>query len=249
MVVGEFAQEAELVIIGGGPAGYEAAFHAAASGQDVTLVDTRENIGGSCLHEACIPSKLLATRLRMARDGVLDKKSLALPAVPQQDLLHLLDRTVATLGSSLNTQAKSLKIHFVQGAATFQDARNLGVNSDTPQRFKFRRALIATGSTPGKHPALDHTIDAIYTPSASWTQEVANQQVLIVGQEIVALEIASILAEFGALVTIADLLHDGYDIDRDLKKPAQRRLRELGATFSDQAKLTNAHYFGSTTVS
>ncbi|MDG2054266.1 MAG: NAD(P)/FAD-dependent oxidoreductase [Phycisphaerales bacterium] len=241
MVVGEFAQEAELVIIGAGPAGYEAAFHAAASGQKVTLVDPRENLGGRCLHEACIPSKLIATRLRMVRDGVINEQEISVPAIPQTQLLEMLDQTVASLGTALNKQASSLNITVVQGTATFQDGRSLGVNSDPPQRFKFRRAIIATGTTPGEHPALDHNVDEVQTPAASWTANVKDQRVLIVGQEMVALEVGSILAELGGLVTIADLSPDKHDIDRDLQRPAQRRLRALGASFMPHAKLLRSN--------
>ena len=241
MVVGEFAQEAELVIIGAGPAGYEAAFHAAATGQTVTLIDPRENLGGRCLHEACIPSKLMATRLRMAQDGAIDDQKISVPAIPQTQLLKALDQTVAALGTALNKQASSLKINVVQGNAIFQDGRSLGVNSDPPQRFKFRRAIIATGATPGKHPALDHDIDGVKTPAASWTKDIKDQRVLIVGQEIVALEIASILAELGGLITVADLLPIGYDIDRDLQRPAQRRLRALGVSFMPHANILRSN--------
>ena len=59
MVVGEFTQETQLAIIGGGPGGYSAAFRAAELGIETVIIDSREDLGGVCLHEGCIPSKTL----------------------------------------------------------------------------------------------------------------------------------------------------------------------------------------------
>ena len=59
MVMGEFTQETELLVIGGGPGGYAAAFRAADLGLDVMMVDIAERPGGVCLHRGCIPSKMM----------------------------------------------------------------------------------------------------------------------------------------------------------------------------------------------
>ena len=59
MVVGEFTQETDLLILGGGPGGYHAAFRAAAHGIQTTIVDAGDGLGGDCLHRGCIPSKTL----------------------------------------------------------------------------------------------------------------------------------------------------------------------------------------------
>lgn len=237
MVVGEFAQEAELVIIGGGPAGYEAAFHAAQQGQQVTLIDPRDDLGGRCLHEACIPSKLLATRIRMAFDGAINMDNLAVPAIPQTHLLEVVNGTVAQLASALSKQANTLNVTIVRGEATFQDGRNLAVSSDPPLRLKFRRALIATGATANAHQALDHKLPGVCTPSASWLTETKNKRVLVVGEEVVALEVGSILAELGGLVTLVDLSTAHCHVDPELQRPAMRRLRELGVTLNPTATL------------
>ena len=57
MVVGQFTQDVDILVIGGGPSGYTAAFRAAELGKTVALVDPKESLGGECLHNACIPSK------------------------------------------------------------------------------------------------------------------------------------------------------------------------------------------------
>ena len=57
MVVGQFSQDVDILVIGGGPAGYTAAFRAAELGKTVAIVDPNETLGGECLHHACIPSK------------------------------------------------------------------------------------------------------------------------------------------------------------------------------------------------
>jgi pyruvate/2-oxoglutarate dehydrogenase complex dihydrolipoamide dehydrogenase (E3) component len=86
MVMGELPSEADVVVIGGGPGGYAAAFRAAELGRRVTLVEADERLGGTCLHRGCIPSKALlelaeiATRAREAGDA-----GLAVPAVVYAD--------------------------------------------------------------------------------------------------------------------------------------------------------------------
>ena len=57
MVVGQFSQDVDILVIGGGPAGYTAAFRCAELGKTVAIVDLHEQLGGECLHHACIPSK------------------------------------------------------------------------------------------------------------------------------------------------------------------------------------------------
>ena len=72
MVVGEFTQETDLVIIGGGPGGYTAAFRAAELGQSVVIVDARDALGGVCLHEGCVPSKTLLNIADVITSGLDD---------------------------------------------------------------------------------------------------------------------------------------------------------------------------------
>ena len=72
MVMGQIRQEAEIVVVGGGPGGYVAALRAADLGKEVVLVDERPALGGVCLHEGCIPSKALihaVETVHAARDG------------------------------------------------------------------------------------------------------------------------------------------------------------------------------------
>ena len=100
MVVGEFTQETDLVVIGGGPGGYSAAFRAAELGIETIIVDTKGALGGVCLHHGCIPSKTMLSisetvRLaeRAAKFGVHFDK----PRVDLGKIRQWMSQTIDTL--------------------------------------------------------------------------------------------------------------------------------------------------------
>ncbi len=130
MVVGEFTQDTDVLVIGGGPGGYAAAFRAAQLGRQVLLVDSRPALGGTCLHDGCIPTK---TRLHRAERG--------------QEPGDRGTRAVSTLAGGLAAQAKSLGVEVIGGTAHFEDNRNVQITGESVSRVRFKRAIIATGST------------------------------------------------------------------------------------------------------
>ncbi len=238
MVVGEFTQEAELVVIGGGPAGYAAAFAAAEGGTTTTLVDPRGALGGTCLHAGCIPSKtllylgeLLQTPKRAANLGV------TFPGEPTVDLVQLREwmaSTVATLASGLANRAKKLGIEILQGQAVFEDAKNLTVQDGAEnQRIKFRRAVIATGlQSAALHPmfsAFDET-QVISAAQAMSLSNVPERLLVMVGSDAYGIELAAIYAALGSAVTVvgdgscAEELLGG--MDADLLRPLVRGLKD-----------------------
>ena len=75
MVVGELPREADLVVLGGGPGGYAAAFRAADLGLDTVLVEARGPLGGECLHVGCIPSKALLGLAALIHDALLEGRA------------------------------------------------------------------------------------------------------------------------------------------------------------------------------
>lgn len=132
MVVGEFTEDVDIVIIGGGPAGYAAAFALAHAGRSPVVVDPRGSLGGTCLFAGCIGSKSLLYNLceRGASLGAADAAS---------------KQAVQSLAAGLASQAKALGVRVIEGSARFADRRTVQVAGEIVGRLRFKRAIVCAG--------------------------------------------------------------------------------------------------------
>jgi dihydrolipoamide dehydrogenase len=154
------SSSADLVVIGGGPGGYAAAFYAADVGLNVTLVDREPNPGGVCLYRGCIPSKALlhvakvASEARHASNWGLTYTE---PEIDLDKLRGFKDGVVSKLTGGLGQLSKQRKVTYVQGSASFVDARTVSIEpagGGDATRVAFEHAIIATGSQPARIPGL-----------------------------------------------------------------------------------------------
>src|SRR5688572_22170274 len=144
--------ETRLVMLGAGPGGYAAAFHAADLGMDVTLIDDAPQPGGVCLYRGCIPSKAL---LHVA--GLIHESHRATEwgvkfGAPEVDLPALRSWTqgvVDRLTRGLGQLGRQRKVKYVQGRGSFKDAHTIHVRTDGEiAEVEFDYAIVATGSLP-----------------------------------------------------------------------------------------------------
>jgi dihydrolipoamide dehydrogenase len=238
MVVGQFTQETDLVIIGAGPAGYSAAFRAAELGVHTTIVDSRGGaadgsgaLGGVCLHAGCVPSKTLlhiAETINLAERAGEFGIALGKPKVDHDAVKAWVRKTIKRLAAGLDSLAKKHGVDRVEGCAHFEDSRNLALLDASIPRIRFKRALIATGSVQRAHPELPFDGSHVLTPAEAIGLENIPKRLLIVGSDYMAAELATIFAALGSIVTLA-LEGDRIlpDIDADLVKPLHKRLAEI----------------------
>src|SRR5262245_51961431 len=149
----------QLVVVGGGPGGYAAAFLAADLGLSVALVDPEVNPGGVCVYRGCIPSKAL---LHVAK--VIDESRHAKAwgvefAEPKIDLGKLRDfknAVVKRLTNGTGQLVKHRKVQYIQGLASIVDAHSLRIKSNdgSEDTLTFEHAIIATGSVPAAPASL-----------------------------------------------------------------------------------------------
>src|SRR6476620_6116933 len=147
-------QHYDVAVIGGGPGGYAAAFHAADLGLRTALIDQEVQLGGVCLLRGCIPSKALLHAARLITDaegwGIQFDK-------PKVDLEALRRRTQAIIGKltkGVQTLATSRKVDVIKARATFKNATTLALSGDGPRELLFAHAILATGSRPAMPPSL-----------------------------------------------------------------------------------------------
>jgi len=120
MVVGEIERAVQVVVIGGGPGGYAAAFRAADLGMEVVLVESAEALGGECLHHGCIPSKALLTATHLL-DQITDAQVMGIHAeqvsVDPEALSKWKDEILNQLAKGLQQLAQRRGIEVIHGKA------------------------------------------------------------------------------------------------------------------------------------
>ena len=150
---------AQLVVVGGGPGGYHAAFKAASLGLDVTIVDPEANPGGVCLHRGCIPSKALlhvAKLVSEAHEAAEIGVEFAAPKIDIDKVRAWKNEVVEKLTGALGQKVVKEKLTHIRGMARFKDANTLTVLTDDGEsELAFEQAIVATGSRPIMLPDLE----------------------------------------------------------------------------------------------
>ena len=126
-----------IAVIGAGPGGYAAAFHAADAGMHVTLIDAEPNPGGVCTFRGCIPSKALlhaAKVLDEARHADAFGVTFGKPAIDLARLRDWKDGVVRKQTGGLGLLAKARKVSFVQGNASLADGKTLSVATSSGEQ-------------------------------------------------------------------------------------------------------------------
>ncbi len=225
-------ESTQLLVIGGGPGGYGAAFKAADLGLQVTLVDTEPNPGGVCLYRGCIPSKALlhaAKLLDEARHAGAMGISFAEPTIDVDRLRTWKDGVVGRLTGGLGQLARQRRITHVQGRAAFADAHTVSVAlADGGERtIGFAHAILATGSRPASIPSLDIGSARVVDSTAALELEGVPKTLLVVGGGYIGLELGTAYAALGSRVSVVEMT-DGLlpGVDRDLVVVLARRVEQ-----------------------
>ncbi len=156
----------QLVVLGGGPGGYAAAFLAADLKMQVTLIDLEANPGGVCLYRGCIPSKTLlhaAKVISEAREAEHYGLTFGEPKLDLDKLRGFELGVVQKLTSGTGQLAKARKVNYIQGRATFKSNGELSIQrtDGKTESLTFDNAIIATGSRPASFPVFDIDSDRI----------------------------------------------------------------------------------------
>ena len=221
--------DTQLVVLGGGPGGYAAAFLAADHGFKVVLVEARERPGGTCLHVGCIPSKAVLHAAKLitdARDAEHTGLRFAPPQIDINGVRGHWQKVVDTLSKNLVGLAKARKVTVLRGIGRLVDPHTIEVEG--AGRARFEQGIIATGSVPVKPPAFDLPTPRIMDSTGALKLEDLPPRLLVVGGGYIGLEMGYVYAALGSEVTVVEMM-DGLlpGVDRDLVKPLQDRLTRL----------------------
>ncbi|WP_173916206.1 dihydrolipoyl dehydrogenase [Halobacillus sp. Marseille-Q1614] len=244
------AEEYDLVVLGGGTGGYVAAIRASKLGLKVAIVEKRE-MGGTCLHRGCIPSKAL---LRSAEVFRQTKEAEAFGVTAQEPVLDFAkvqerkQSIVDTLHKGVQGLMKKGKIDVFEGfgrilgpsifsptAGTISVELN---NGEENEMIVPKNVLIATGSSPKSLPGLEVDGEYVMTSDEALQMQELPKSILIVGGGVIGIEWASMLSDFGVEVTVLEYLPGILPTEDDeVAKEMQKQMNKKGVNIVTDAKV------------
>ncbi|MGB5985279.1 MAG: dihydrolipoyl dehydrogenase [Desulfobacterales bacterium] len=236
MVMGELAEETQLLVMGGGPGGYAAAFRAADLGLEVTLVDRQAQPGGVCLHKGCIPSKTLLSLAELILDAhraAAMGLSYEPPRIDLPAIRAWRDEVTGRLARGLVALCEKRGVRLIQGRAEFESPRRVRVQGHAALHIDFEQAIIATGSRPAKLQGFkEQGRGRIMDSTSALALADIPESLLVVGGGYVGLELGTVYAALGSRVSLMERV-DGIlpMVDRDLTQPLMEGLKSLFAAF------------------
>lgn len=220
--------DADLLIIGAGPGGYETALLAAERGKKVILVNGGQ-LGGTCLNAGCIPTKCMvkdAAVVSMCREhgefGVSDVRF-------EVDFNRVIARRAAVVGQLRDGIAGLLKkagVTVVEGKAVFRNANTVAVGED---EYSARDIIIATGSESKSLPVPGADAEWVLDSTGILNLEYIPAHLVIVGGGVIGLEFASVFRAFGSEVTVIEFMKNiAPTFDSDISKRLKQALSKRG---------------------
>jgi dihydrolipoamide dehydrogenase len=233
MVVGDLATEVDVAVLGAGPGGYVAAIRAAQLGKQVAIIDPGP-LGGTCLHEGCIPSKALLS----ATDQAWQLKNLGEMGISVTqttiDLKQMQQWKTGVVGRLAQGVQKLLQAHQVEvvhGKGWFLAENELRIEGEYgAKRFTFEQCIIAVGADPAPWPTLSFDGQRILTASQALQLDQLPENLAVIGSDYIAAEVATIFAKLGVPVQL--VLPAGQSLlpefDPTAGRQVQAELRKMG---------------------
>ena len=227
----------KVVVIGGGPGGYAAAFLAADEGLEVTLVEAESKLGGTCLLRGCSPSKALLHVAKVISEAEELSHEWGVdfgpPKIGLDKLRARKEKVISTLSAGLAGLAKRRKVNLITAQAKFKNATTLelhGEDASIPadRTLTFDHCIIATGSVPAMPGAFNIGSDRVLDSTGALKLTDIPETMLVIGGGYIGLEMGTVYAHLGTKVSVVEL-QDGLlmGADRDLVKPLHKRLGKL----------------------
>ena len=223
-------QQFDIVVLGGGSAGYAAAIRATQLGFSAAVIE-KDKLGGTCLHRGCVPTKALlhsAEIADVAREGEAYGVLTSVSGIDMAKVNGFRENLVAGKFKGLQGLLKANGITVIEGEGKLVDAHTVQVGSD---RVVGKKIILATGSYSRSLPGLQIGGRVITSEQALELQEVP-AKVIVLGGGVIGVEFASVWRSFGAEVTIVEgLPHLVPNEEESVSKQLERAFRKRGIAF------------------
>ena len=236
----------DVVIIGGGPGGYNAAIRAGQLGLRTACVESRATLGGTCLNVGCIPSKSLLHASEMFELASKDFAGLGIEVTPKLNLETMMKQksvSVDQLTKGVEFLFKKNKVEWIKGKGRLAGPGKVEVTPESgePMTLETANVVIATGSLPASLPGVVVDQDRIVDSTGALAFPAVPERLVVIGAGIIGLELGSVWRRLGAEVTVLEYLDRiTPGLDADLAKTFQRLLTKQGMRFRLSSKVTGA---------
>ena len=229
----------DIIIIGGGPGGYNCAIRAGQLGLKVACVETRKTLGGTCLNVGCMPSKALLHATELLETANNDFEGMGLTGKVGFDLPKVMaakDKTVAGLTSGIEYLFKKNKVDHIMGFGKIIDAGTVDVDGKT---LKTKNIVIATGSEVTPLPGVEIDEKKIVSSTGALELKSVPKKLLVIGGGVIGLELGSVWRRMGAEVTVVEYLDAIMPgMDGEVQKQALRIFKKQKMKFELGRKVT-----------
>jgi len=232
----------DLVILGGGSGGYACALRASELGLSVVLIE-KDKVGGTCLHNGCIPTKALLHAAEVA-DSTRDSEQFGVRAtfdgIDMAGVNSYKDQVTGRLYKGLQGLVKSRGITYVQGEGRLASATTVTVGAAS---YVGRHVVLATGSYARSLPGLEIDGGRVMTSDQALRLDYVPRSVVVLGGGVIGVEFASVWKSFGAQVTVVEALPHLVPLeDEASSKLLERAFRKRGIDFELGARFSGVEH-------
>jgi dihydrolipoamide dehydrogenase len=236
----------DVIIIGGGPGGYNAAIRAGQLGLKVACVEKGPTLGGACLNVGCMPSKALLHASEMYEAATKDFAGLGIDAKVKVNLPVMMQQkadSVGQLTKGIEFLFKKNKVDWIKGAGALAGAGKVAVTAadGAKSELEAKAIVIATGSEPAPLPGVVVDQKRIVDSTGALSLPEIPKSLIVIGAGIIGLELGSVWRRLGAEVTVVEFLDRiTPGMDEETAKTFQRSLMKQGMTFKLGSKVVAA---------
>ena len=237
----------DLVVIGGGPAGYVCCIKAAQLGMKVACIEKKKFLGGTCLNEGCIPSKTLLHATHLYKEltcnagefGIDVKKSSVVPNIT--NMMKKKEKVISQLASGIDSLFLKNKIKRFLGVASIEEAGIVNVvNGKNVEVIKAKNIVIATGSVVRSLPNIKIDEEKILSSTGALELKSIPKSMVVVGGGVIGLELGSVWKRLGCEVTVVEFAPAIVpSMDKEISKSLLKILQDQGLTFHVSHKVSS----------
>lgn len=233
------ADQYDVIIIGGGPGGYNCAIRCGQLGLKTACVETRKSLGGTCLNVGCIPSKALLHATALMEIAQKDFPAMGLKATVEADIPAMIEsknKVVTGLTQGIEYLFKKNNVDHITGFGKIKAKGEVEVDGKV---YKTKNIVIATGSEVATLPGIEIDEKKIVSSTGALDLQEVPKNLTVIGGGVIGLELGSVWRRLGANVTVVEFMPSiMVNSDKEIQKAALRMFKKQGMKFELSRKVT-----------